>query len=154
MTVDAEELAVADDALPRVRSGLLIVHRDEVRPVHRIAHGSIEAKSRWNSRHSDPVTGRALPLRVAGRAEVPLCIRLHAVLAQKVPIVNHVAFRERHFPRQIDVASPAVARCPLSLVGVTAEAGWVLGAHVVGVDRDVDVASHAVACALFGVCGM
>lgn len=45
VAVDAKELAVTDDALRRVGDRLLVVNRDEVRAVHRIAQRRIKTKS-------------------------------------------------------------------------------------------------------------
>jgi hypothetical protein len=68
VTVDAEELAVADEALRRARRGLLIVHGNEIRSVHGVAKRLVEVQSRRDRRHRDAVASGALTLRVTGRA--------------------------------------------------------------------------------------
>jgi hypothetical protein len=45
VAIDAVEFAVADHALGRVGGGLLVVDRDEVCAVHRVAHRLIETKA-------------------------------------------------------------------------------------------------------------
>jgi len=45
VTVDAEELAVADEALRRARHGLLIVYGDEIRSMHGVAKRLVEIQS-------------------------------------------------------------------------------------------------------------
>lgn len=90
------------------------------------------------------MTSGALTLCVAGGAQVPLGIGLDTVLAEEVAIVHHMALRRRHFSWEINVASAAVSRVPLALVSVTTEAGGMLDADVVRVDRHVHVASHAI----------
>jgi hypothetical protein len=45
VTIDAEELAVANEALRRARRGLLIVDGDEIRSVHGVAKRLVEIQS-------------------------------------------------------------------------------------------------------------
>jgi len=45
VTVDTEELAVTDDAHAGLSRGLLIVNREEVCAVHRLAHRRIECQA-------------------------------------------------------------------------------------------------------------
>jgi len=88
-------------------------------------------------------------LRVAGRAEVALCVGLHAMLTQEVPIVHYVALGRRHLSGQIHMAAAAVAGVPLALVRVATETSRMLDSNVVRAGRDVHVTSHAVTCTRF-----
>ncbi|KPK66620.1 MAG: hypothetical protein AMS21_01470 [Gemmatimonas sp. SG8_38_2] len=154
MAVDAKQLTVTDDAGAWVRGRLLVVHRDEVGAMHRIAHGLVELQPRGNGRHGDAVARGALALRVARRAQVSLGIGLHPMLAKEIAIVNHVALGPRHFSGQVDVATTAIPRVPLALVRVTAEACGMLHARAIRVDGDVDVATHALGNTCLDVFGM
>lgn len=152
VTIHAEELAVASDALPRIGGSLLVMHGNEIGPVHGVPHRLVEPEPGRNRGDGDAVTCGALALGVAARAEVTLCVGLHSMLTKEVAIVNHVTLGDGHLPRQVDMAPAAVPGVPLPLVRMTAEASRVFDAHVVGVDRHVDVTSHAVAGLGFGVC--
>lgn len=138
---------MADEALRRIRCGLLVVDGDEVGAVHRVPHRLIETESRRNRWDGDAMASGALALCMTLRAQVRLRVRLHAVLAKEVSVVDDVAFGQRHFTREVDVTPAAVARSPLVLVGVATEARWVLDPYVVGIDRHVHVASNTVPCA-------
>ena len=151
VAIDAVELAVADDALGRVGGCLLVVDRDEIRAVHRIAHRLIETKARGNRGNGDAVACRALTLRVAGRAQIALSVRLHAMLAKEIATVDHVAFGKSHLAGEVDMAPATVARRPLVLVGMAAEAGRMLGLDVVGIDGDVHMAADAVSRAFLAM---
>ena len=154
MAIHAEKLAVTGDACRGVGHGLLVVHRDEVGSMHRVPHGGVEIQPRRDHRDSNAVTLGALALRVTGGAQIALCVRLHAVLAEEVTVMNHVAFRPRHLSGQIDVASTTVARVPLAFVRVATEARRVLRADVVGVGGHVHMAAYAVPGAFFVVLRM
>jgi len=45
MTVDTEELAVTDDAHARLSRGFLVVNREEVGAMHRLAHRRVERQT-------------------------------------------------------------------------------------------------------------
>jgi hypothetical protein len=80
------------------------------------------------------VTGRALGLGVAGRAELPRArgahaVLAHAVLAHEVALMNDVARGRDLLAREIHVAAVAVARLPLVLVLMAREALGHLGPH-------------------------
>jgi len=45
VTVDAEELAMTDDAHARLSGGLLVVNREEVGAMHRLAHRRVEGQT-------------------------------------------------------------------------------------------------------------
>ena len=151
MAIDAKELTVASDALPRIGSRLLVVHRDEIRTVHRIPHRFVEAEPRRNRRDGDSVTGAALALGMALGAEVALRVGLHPVLSKEIPVVDDVALGQRHFARQVDMTTAAISGRPLTLVRMTAEARRVLDPHIVRVDRHVDVAAHTIARAFLAM---
>jgi hypothetical protein len=121
----------------------LVVHADEIRAVHRIAHRIVESKARRNRWNGHSMAGGALSLRVTRRAEVRLSGSLQPVLSQEVAIVNDVAFGQPQLSWKVDVAAPAVPRRPLVLVRVAAEARWVFRTYVVGVHRDVHMATNA-----------
>jgi len=97
------------------------------------------------------MAGGALALRVAGRAKVGLSRRLHSMFTEEVAVVNDMAFGKGDLGLELYMATIAIARVPLALVCMTAEASWVLGPGVVVVGSDVDVAANAVAGAGFGV---
>ena len=145
VAIDAEELAVAGDALAWVRRSLLVVDRDEVGSVHGVAHRFVESEARGNRRHRNAVARRALALGVAAGAEIALRVGLHPMLSEEVAVVNYVTLGHGHLARQVDVTSTAVPGRPLSFVRMAAETGWVLDPNIVRVDRDVDVTSDAVA---------
>src|SRR5580700_1545195 len=65
---------------------------------------------------------RALPLGVAGRAEVARARRTHAVFADEVSIMDEVVVRRGALGGQIDVATVAGPHRPLVTVLVAAEA--------------------------------
>lgn len=88
---------------------------------------------------------------VTGRAKVTLRVGLHAVLAQKVAVMDDVALGRRHLARKVDVTATAISRVPLPFVGVAAEASRMLSANIVGIGGYVDVTSHAVAGTFFAV---
>ena len=144
VTVDAEELAVADDAHPWISRRLHVVYRKKVRAVHRLSHRRIEGQPRRNSRHGDPMAGRAFTLRVTGRAQVRLGGGLQAVLTQEVTIVHHVAFRQGALGRELDMTAVTIAYVPLTSVLVTTEAGGHVGSKGRVLVAHIDVATHAI----------
>ncbi len=97
------------------------------------------------------MAGRALTLCVTGCAQVRLGGGLQAVLAQKVPVVHHVALRWDSLGSELDMAAVTIAHVPLSRVLVTTEAGGHTGSKGRVLVFHIDVATHAIPGAGFGV---
>jgi hypothetical protein len=151
VTVDTEQLAVADDAHARISRRLHVVYRKEVRAVHRLSHRRIEGQPRRNRWHRDAVARRALTLRMAGRAKVCLGGGLQSVLAQEVIIVHDVAFRRDSLGCELDMTAVTIAHVPLTGVHVTTEAGGHVGSKSRVLVFHIDVAPYAIPGAGFGV---
>jgi hypothetical protein len=154
MAVDAEELAMTDHAHAGLGRCLLVVDREEIRPVHRLAHRRVKSQSRGDSWCRHAMTGRTLTLSVTSRAEVALRVGLHSVLAQKVAVVDHVALWRDSLGRELYMTAIAVAHVPLSGVIVTAEARRHVGAKGGVLVLHVHVAANAISRALLEVAGM
>ena len=154
MAVDAEQLAMTDHAHAGLGRCLLVVDREEIRSVHRLAHRRVKSQSRGDSRGRHAMTGRTLTLSVTSRAEVALRVGLHSVFAQKVAVVDHVALWRDSLGRELDVTAIAVAHVPLPRVLVTAEARRHVGTKGGILVLHVHVAANAISRALLKVVGM
>jgi hypothetical protein len=92
------------------------------------------------------MAGRAGALAMATRTEVPSARRPHAVFAHPVAIVDKVVLGQRTLRGEVDMATVAIAQCPLVAVLVATEAARHLRQD--GLRRglgDFDVTAYAVA---------
>jgi hypothetical protein len=107
----------------------------------------VESQTSRQDRHRPhTVTRGALPLGVAGRAEIACARRARAVLTNKVAVVNHVVVGERALGGEVDVASVAITHRPLVSMLVAAEARGHLRKYGVGARLcDLHMAVNAVA---------
>jgi hypothetical protein len=120
----AGALGVARRAEARICPRLHRVARDEASAVKTGQGHFVERERRGQRRdRADPMTRGARPLGVAARAQVPRARRAHAMLTNPVAVMHQVARGRPLFGCKVLVAAVAVAKRPLVLVLVAAEAG-------------------------------
>jgi len=154
VTVDAEELAMTNHAHPGLGRCLLVVDREEIRPVHRLPHRRIKSQSRRDSWDCHAMTGRTLTLGMTSRAQVALRVGLNSMLTKEVAVVDHVALWRNALRLKLHVTAIAVAYVPLSGVIVTAKARRHAGSKGGVFVLHVHVAANTISRAPLEVTGM
>jgi hypothetical protein len=136
---------VTPDAKTGGSTGFFGVARSETGSVQTVEAHGVERQPRRQSWNVHAVARRARAFRVARSAKVTRGSRAHAVLADPIAVVHEVARGQCILCLHVDMATVAVAHCPLVFVLMTSEARRHLRAECFGTfEADLDVAPHAI----------